>query len=166
MDTIRVNTSALRDLRAGYQSVSNSLQSDINAIQNAEQALLTMHGFHTEAGQLRQAIQLAETAAAEARELGRKCEMIADVYEATERKVSALVDALPTTVQVLGQVSPAIRAPAFAPSLARVDSPVKPVEPVFLCSNRLPCESWLFNRAIKASFEEGEVSNEEGEVSY
>ncbi|MCL2287258.1 MAG: hypothetical protein FWC32_12970 [Firmicutes bacterium] len=166
MNGFRVNTTTLSETSAGYNAVSNSLLDSSRHLKAIQETLSTQTIAKDIVELLDSTISLVNNTAMEARELGQQCVMIAEVYERTERKVAAMVDALPLGTTALSTLISAAQnnsalyqeddfikqLGSFTPEVqTRVSTHLKPAEPVLLCSNRLPSEGWLMDRAIKAT---------------
>ena len=164
MKGFRVDTAALSEASTGYLAVSKSLSESCRRLRAAQEMLQTQTVTEDIAELLNSAMGLAEKAAKEARELGQMCEEVAEVYNKAERTTIALVDSLPYgTAAFTASLNTSKSAPAqsndFASELKlisdklrkRVNTHLRPVEPLLFCNNRLPCEGWLLTRALKAA---------------
>jgi hypothetical protein len=145
MDGFRVETTGLAQAASKYGAIAGQLSEDADRLRG----LMGELGGQTLGGNLydmlRGAIRTVEATSEESRELGGQCVEMAGVYERVEKQVASLVASLPS-------VSPF--ADAASPGLPdRVSGPYRPAKPVLFNGNRLPCESWLLDRAIKASLE-------------
>lgn len=150
MDGFKVETTALAQVSADYYAVSERLSDDTERLRRIQETLRGKSIGSDIPELLRVALHELESSAVEARELGAQCEEIADVYNLAEKQVASVVAALSV-------VSPFSNMPATSGNMAaghvRVDSPYQSAKPVLFSGNQLPCESWLLDRAIKASME-------------
>lgn len=178
MNGFRVETNALRDAGAAFRSASKNFEDVARRLRISRSVLKTQSLPVDIAELLASAISAADAIAEEVLDFSQQCVEISEVYDRTERKVSALVDALPRGIA--GFISAASLDSSFSVSgdkkslydndfilgmqlaterlIKRVDSPLIPAEPVLLCSNSLPCESWLLVRAMKAVSQKNEIS--------
>ncbi len=144
MDGFRVDTTALIQAGSQYASISARLSDDGERLRELASLLegQTIGGDVSDL--LRGAIRTVETASEDSRELSKQCAGVSEAYERVERQVAAVVAALPST-------SPF--AEAAASGQTNLYGAYRPTKPVLFGGNRLPCESWLLDRAIKASLE-------------
>lgn len=162
MDGFRVETSELAQASARYDSVGKNLEDGLARLRRIQAELKGQTVGQDVLEPLLAAIKTLESAAREARDLGGQCREIADVYERVERQVAALVAALPAATQdspstPVRQPSPVRIVSQETAGTIRVESNYSPAPPIFMSGNRLPCESWLLARAVRAMME-GETS--------
>ena len=166
-DGFNVNTDALSATSVKYRAVSASLSASCQKLQELQLVLQNQTLPAAIAESFGLAIATVRAAAQETDRYGQQCKEIAQVYDRTEKEVLALVDTLLTGTAFTLPASGANAGMRKAASLggakgldnifnkpalaARVDSPLISVAPVMFAGNRLPCESWLLNRAMKAA---------------
>lgn len=157
MNGFRVETIALAESGTGYRNAALRLADSADRLREAQRTLQSQEIDADIAALLSSAELLAYEAAAECRELNAQCEEIAQVYELTERRVASIVQSLPQITAFTSAVNHSLAAMeeqifhtlSYAQAHSRVDSRYNPTTPVMLSSNRLPCESWLLDRAIR-----------------
>ena len=153
MKSIKVETIALARSGAEYRTAGEQLGGCARRLRAVQKTLQTQTISEEAREMLSTATRMADAIAMEAQELGAQCEEIAEVYNKTERAVSSLVAELSLAAAMFTSEGVSVVSENAAPAQtsARVDSTYRPISPAMLCGNRLPCESWLLNRAIKAS---------------
>jgi len=172
MDGFKVDTTALSQSSKNYQAIGNSLQESVSDLQAIQEMLKTQTLAAGIAELISSAINHANVAAIEARELGEKCVQIADVYETTERNVEAIVESLPCGTGLFSNLS-VNQNTTLTPSSSLVDgynifnleepfvdTSLRPAEPIAFSSNRLPSEGWLMDRAMRYQQKKGIFNNE------
>ena len=156
----KVNTDMLSATGVKYSVISAGLSASCRQLQQLQLVLNEQTLPAAIAQSFGQAVAAVRSAVQETSRYGQQCKEIAQVYDRTEKDVQTLVDTL-LTRSIFDTVSPPaalaamqgldkIFSPPAPTHTIRVDSPLTPIAPVMLAGNRLPCESWLLNRAVKA----------------
>lgn len=156
MDGFRIDTTAMEELSLQYSAVGRALIDNLDELRRITGVLRTQ----TIGQKLPELISAVTTSLEEAsrdtEELGSQCREIAAAYLHTEKQVASLVagltSALPFTVQ-----SAEHGENTFMSAPVSVNSQYHLMQSIFLSGNRLPCESWLLERTIRANMDGGSL---------
>lgn len=149
MAGFKVDTLALIEASRRFDAASFALATDAERLRKAAR-LLEGQTIGAIRDDMLVAHAALEQAADAVRGLGRQERAIAEVYERTERRVGAVVAALPAGA-LMQAPSSAWAACEGSPSCqVQVTTALLSGASTFFSNSRLPAESWLLARAVSA----------------